>query len=111
MLDPAVFGMLQKIMGPKIGNILNTFIDSAGASIVEMQAAVAAGDVAALLRNAHRQKGAAGQLGAINLHNILEKIENLAEAGDFTGAAALVAPAAEEFARLKEFFATLIPKP
>ena len=110
MLDPAVFGMLQKIMGPKIGNILDTFTGSAGASIAEMQAAVAARDVAALFRLAHRQKGAAGQLGATNLHNIFEKIENLAEAGDFEGAAAQVAPAAEEFARLKEFFATLAPK-
>lgn len=109
MLDPAVFGMLQKIMGPRIGNILNTFIGSAGTSIAEMQVAAAAGDVSTLFRLSHRQKGAAGQLGATKLHNIFEKMENLAEAGDFHGAAELVAPAAEEFARLKEFFATLTP--
>ena len=80
-LDAATLGEL----GPDAGDVLADYIDSLGADLAALQASVAAGDLARVIHEAHRMRGAARIVGALPLANAVGAIELQARAGSAAG--------------------------
>ncbi len=88
-IDAALLARLREALGGAIGLAIQPFLEDMPAYLEEMEQAVAAGDAEALRRAAHAVKGAAGNLGAVQLSAVARSIEELAEA-------ALVSEAGEQ---------------
>jgi signal transduction histidine kinase/CheY-like chemotaxis protein/HPt (histidine-containing phosphotransfer) domain-containing protein len=92
--DPAIIdlSMLAQVLGyqpDKIRNFAQKFLQSAGAGLAELDAALAAGDIGRIRELGHRLKAAARTVGAIGMGELCERMEQLPPAG----------PAAERDAR------------
>jgi HPt (histidine-containing phosphotransfer) domain-containing protein len=82
-LDPA---RVASIAGGDLvfaAELLQTFADSVQHAVVELTPAVAAEDRPALAREAHKLKGAAGNVGAGRLKHLAESLQTAATDADF----------------------------
>jgi HPt (histidine-containing phosphotransfer) domain-containing protein len=82
--------------------ILDYFLEMAPQQLDDLQAAVAAQDVAAVDLQAHSMKGGAANVGALRLSAAARELEMLAKAGTLEGAGELFAAMREEFAALQQ---------
>lgn len=80
--------------------LLDVFLEDAPSRVTAIRAAVAAGDVAALAREAHTYKGAAGVLEAEDVASEAGHLEVLARSGRLDGAVEIVDRLATESAAL-----------
>ena len=90
-LDSAVLAELRSLSGPGedlLADVVAVFREDAPRQIRDVQAALAAGDVTAVQRTAHRLKGTANGVGARAMGHVAAAIESAARAGDVGGAAA-----------------------
>jgi HPt (histidine-containing phosphotransfer) domain-containing protein len=81
--------------------ILGFFMEMAPEQLDDLQAAVEAGDVAAVDLQAHSMKGGAGNVGAVRLAAAAKELEMMAKGGSLDGGAELCATMREEFAALQ----------
>jgi signal transduction histidine kinase/CheY-like chemotaxis protein/HPt (histidine-containing phosphotransfer) domain-containing protein len=96
-VDPAV---LEEITGNDAAlarNLLNDFVQSSRKDLADLHAAIGAADLGTATRAAHRIKGAAGLIGAVDVHRPAAAAEAAARGGD---AQALAAQAGELVAAL-----------
>ena len=80
--------------------LLDVFLEDAPSRVTAMQAAVTAGDVSVLAREAHSYKGAAAVLEATDVVTGAQRLELLARADCLDGAAEIVERLARESAAL-----------
>jgi HPt (histidine-containing phosphotransfer) domain-containing protein len=99
-LDPGALERLLEITGGDlefVDELVDTFIDDAGTQLDALDAAVAAGDIDALVRPAHSLKSNADNVGAVTLRDLSRGLEADGKAGDVPDAAARVAAIRAEF--------------
>jgi HPt (histidine-containing phosphotransfer) domain-containing protein len=82
-----------------VGQLVGTFLDSAGPAHARVEAAVAAGDAKALAQAAHSLKSGAANLGALALSTCYRELEACGREGRVTDAQALLGDARREQAR------------
>jgi PAS domain S-box-containing protein len=89
---------LQALRPALVAQLVSLFREQAPQHVRTIQAAAAQADPAALARAAHTLRGEAGQLGAVELHELCTRIERLARTEGVEAARPLVAalPAAIE---------------
>lgn len=83
-LDPAGLARLLEITGGDqafVDELVDTFIDDAGAQLADLDAAVAAGDTEGLVRPAHSLKSSADNVGAVTLRDLARQLEADARTG------------------------------
>jgi polar amino acid transport system substrate-binding protein len=100
-------GILREIERGDAGmaaSILQVFRNRLAQDLVLIQEQLAAGDVAAVTRVAHKIKGSSGSIGAMSLHTIAAELNSVAQTGDLEQCRALVADL-ERVARI--FLATI----
>jgi signal transduction histidine kinase/DNA-binding response OmpR family regulator/HPt (histidine-containing phosphotransfer) domain-containing protein len=104
--DPAVIDELRGMGRPEddlVGELLSVFLESLDAKLLELSAAVDAGDHARLVAVAHSLRGSSGNLGATTLAQLAAQLENAADAGgDRASIAALVRDLTEEAGRVRD---------
>jgi PAS domain S-box-containing protein len=107
-LDPVDVSVLEALSqlddpgGPSLRDeLIDIFLRDAPLKHAALREALAAGDRAALERVAHALKGASGNLGARPLAQLCARIEASARAGELARAAAEVALAEAELARVR----------
>lgn len=96
IFDPAVIAELRETIGDDeafIADLVRTYADEGGGLLGEMNAAIAAGDPAALVRPAHTMKSSSASIGAMRLSDVCRDIEGAARDGRPDGLAAGVATA------------------
>ncbi len=81
--------------------IIDIFLDDAPARLIDVAAAVQAGDATAAFENAHAVKGSAATLGALRLAELCRQVEAMGRAGDVSGAASVMASVQAEYERVK----------
>jgi HPt (histidine-containing phosphotransfer) domain-containing protein len=87
VLDQKVLTDLREVVEEEFGPILRGFIDHAPTLQGELDAGLAAGDVAALVRPAHSLKSSSANVGAMRLSDLARNLEHAARQGDMEGAA------------------------
>jgi signal transduction histidine kinase/CheY-like chemotaxis protein/HPt (histidine-containing phosphotransfer) domain-containing protein len=87
VLDQKVLTDLREVVEEEFAPILRGFIDHAPVLQGELDAGLAAGDVAALVRPAHSLKSSSANVGAMRLSDLARNLEHAARQGDMEGAA------------------------
>lgn len=59
--------------------LVELFVETGSADFQQLQSALAAADFDQIIRSAHTIKGAAGNLGLMDIHHLAQRIEQLAE--------------------------------
>ena len=93
-----------------LGEIINIFLDEAAMLVADGAAALAAGDLAALGKVAHRLKGASGQMMAEEAQQAAYAVEMAGKAGESDGIEDLWGALTEALDRLRPVLAELIPE-
>jgi signal transduction histidine kinase/CheY-like chemotaxis protein/HPt (histidine-containing phosphotransfer) domain-containing protein len=91
-LDPAVLDALAGGNPGEVRALLDDFLASTALDIAELESAREAGEFAEITRQAHKIKGAARMVGAVELAQSADLLEGAARAGDWP----LVAPLATD---------------
>jgi HPt (histidine-containing phosphotransfer) domain-containing protein len=95
---------LERFGGLKLRAELTTlFLEEAPSRVAKARAAVAAGNLEAIRAMAHTLKSSAGQMGAVRVQYLCERLENSALPLDPTGALSEID---EELARYSDWLAT-----
>lgn len=77
-LDPEILDSIKNLMQDKFSNLVDRYIKTATTYIENAETAFQTRNIQALADAVHPLKASSGNLGAIKLHNISEKIENVA---------------------------------
>lgn len=85
-----------------LAEILGEFVQDAIRLTEAIRKALTQGDAAALAEAAHCLKGSSGNIGALALAGICDKLQSTGEGGDLVTAGPLVARLAEESVRVQE---------
>lgn len=103
-LDPVVLSGLQEVMESEYPKLLDTFLDDSQKRIEALRQS--RGDAKALGRIAHSFKGSSGNLGAVRLAHLCQRLEaESAEAAEAAGdLEALVDQIDLEFALVKPLY-------
>ena len=84
-----------------LGELIDIFLDDTPARMLDLAAAVQAGDPEASMQNAHALKSSCAQLGAMQLSEFCKQVEAMGRAGDVSAAGPVVAAAQAELERVK----------
>ncbi len=88
-LDAAVLAALADSVGGDVefvADLIGTYLDDGAEQVAAIDAAIAAGDAATLVRPAHTLKSASYTVGAMRLGDIARSLEQRGRAGDLAGA-------------------------
>jgi CheY-like chemotaxis protein/HPt (histidine-containing phosphotransfer) domain-containing protein len=108
-LDPAVVDGLTRGNAADARALLGDFLSSTGEDLAVADAARDAGDFDALARQAHKVKGASRIIGALELAQCAEVLEQAARAADWRAAPSLAADMATAAERLRRHVAVRYP--
>ena len=100
--------VLQSLTGgnaAELRALLDDYLASTREDLVGLEAARAAGDLPTLTRQAHKLKGAARTVGALELADAAERLEDTARVGDWTAVLPLAADVATATERLRLYVA------
>ena len=100
-LDPAVLSGLQEVMEGEYPKLLDTFLDDSQKRVEALR--VARGDAKALGRIAHSFKGSSGNLGAVRLAQLCQRLE-VESVGATSDLGALVDQIDHEFALVRPLY-------
>lgn len=108
-LDPApIEGLLELEAGGffSLKEYIELFIEDTGRRVKALQAALAADNAADLRLEAHTIKGSARELGALQLSQLAERLEEAGTAGDLSGCGEDAEGLAAEFAAVRALLQT-----
>jgi HPt (histidine-containing phosphotransfer) domain-containing protein len=108
-LDPSVVDGLTRGNAADARTLLGDFLSSTGEDLAVADAARDAGDLDALARQAHKVKGASRIIGALELAQCAEALEQAARAADWRAAPPLAADMATAAERLRRHVAARYP--
>jgi HPt (histidine-containing phosphotransfer) domain-containing protein len=105
ILDEAVLVALRESVGgdgPFVSDLVETYLSDGRDQLAAIEAAVGAGDAAALVRPAHTLKSASLTVGAMRLGELGRTLEQRGRGEQLDGADALVAEARDEWTQVNE---------
>ena len=100
-LDPATLDALTGGSKAEARLLLDDFLASTAQDLAALEAARGDGELGVLAREAHKLKGAARMIGALELAQVAEGLEAAARGGDWPGVSALGAGVATAAERLR----------
>lgn len=103
-VDRAVYDALVESVGGDrefMAELLQTYFDDAANLLATMHTALAAGNAGEFRRAAHSLKSNSATFGAMALSRMAKGLEEMGKAGTLEGAAAGLAQAEAEYARVK----------
>jgi len=110
VIDRAVFdALLESVGGDQefLADLLQTYFEDSPQLLGAMHAALAAGNVEEFRRAAHSFKSNSKTFGALALSELAKGLEEMGKSGMLEGAAAGIAQAEAEYARVKAALRTL----
>ncbi len=99
VFDDDTLPMLESLLGEDFPDVLETFLDDAPKRLAALEAALAEGDLPGMERAAHTLKGAASNLGAVELTECCAELVRDCRAGSADQAEAQVAAIRAALAR------------
>jgi CheY-like chemotaxis protein/HPt (histidine-containing phosphotransfer) domain-containing protein/anti-sigma regulatory factor (Ser/Thr protein kinase) len=104
-LDPSVLDALTGGNHADVRALLDDFLASTAQDMAELDVARNAGEFVELTRQAHKVKGAARMVGAVEMAQCADQLEGAARAGDWSSVAPLAADLATAAERLRRLVA------
>jgi HPt (histidine-containing phosphotransfer) domain-containing protein len=104
-IDEPTYDALLKMTGDDqafVDDLVDTYLEDAVEQLSALDAAVEAGDAAALTRPAHSLKSSSLNVGALGLGKVSLELEERGRAGQLDGAAERVADAHRQFEAVRE---------
>jgi HPt (histidine-containing phosphotransfer) domain-containing protein len=101
ILDPEALAQLGECGEVCIIEIVNLYLAELTSRLVEMRSAMTRGDAAGLRESAHALKGGSGNVGALGMMALCQKLESAAQIGDFWSAPHLVELIEREAVRVR----------
>jgi HPt (histidine-containing phosphotransfer) domain-containing protein len=101
ILDPQALAQLREFGEDCIVEIVNLYLAELTSRLVEMRSAITRGDAAGLRESAHALKGGCGNVGALGMMTLCQKLESAAQIGEFWSAPHLVDLIAREATRVR----------
>jgi HPt (histidine-containing phosphotransfer) domain-containing protein len=103
--DPAILYKLEKLGGKSlVAKLFDSFLDHTPERVSACLAGIAAGDLSAVGMAVHSLKSSAGNLGAVGLLALCERMEIMSAEGDIAGVASLGGDLEAAYARTVELF-------
>jgi HPt (histidine-containing phosphotransfer) domain-containing protein len=99
-IDEPTYDALLKMTGDDqafVDELIDTYLEDAADQLAALDAALDAGDAAALTRPAHSMKSSSLGVGALELGQVCRELEELGRAGSLDGAAEHVTEAHRQF--------------
>jgi len=105
--DDKPIAMLRRVGRDALARkMIDLFLASAPDRVASIEQSLASGDVVAAGRTAHSLKPSAGQLGAVALQDMCQRIEDAAKAGDTATAGSLLPDLRKELALAVDWLRT-----
>ena len=105
VLDPAVVDSLRQLTLPGepdvLSEVLRLFLDDVPRRVERLKAAWQDGNAAELQRAAHSLKGSSSNIGARQMSDICNQLDERGKAGDLTGTQRLLDSLEEEYGRVE----------
>lgn len=99
-LNREVVGELRELLAENFNELIDRYLLDSKTRFAILEGAIASLDFKTMQYEAHGIKGSSRNMGANQLANILEKIEHLGQGCQLQDAAALLAHAQAEYARV-----------
>ena len=103
-LDPAMFEAIRELAAANgttlVSNVIHAYLADAPGRLACLQGALGAADARALFEAAHALKSGSAYVGARQLAHLCTELETIARSGNLAAAAALLADAEAELARV-----------
>lgn len=109
-LDSVIFDELCCILDDSICEIVQMYFEDTPQALAELHVASDKSDAKALREVAHRLKSSCGNIGAVKLQRISEKIEVIGREGKTIESQSLIALAELEFGRVEEVIREKYPQ-
>ena len=101
ILDPEALAQLRECGEDCIVEIVNLYLAELTSRLVEMRSAITRGDAAGLRESAHALNGGSGNVGALGMMTLCQKLESVAQLGEFGSAPHLVELIEHEATRVR----------
>ena len=75
VIDETVFNEVTSLMGDALSSFLETYLDNSPKLLAAMKEAIPAGDLEAVVHNAHQLKGGSGSIGAMQVFRLAKNLE------------------------------------
>lgn len=108
VLDVLVFGEISDLMGDALGSFIETYLDNSPKLLTGMRNAIPAGDIDAVVHNAHQLKGGSGSIGAMEVFRLAKQLEEEAREGTTDNFAALFLELEAAYAELEKELKTYL---
>jgi len=90
VIDPMVFDEISELMDDAIGDFIETYLENSPMLLNNINQALATGDLETVFSQAHQLRGGSGSIGAMQVFQLSNEIEERARAGESEGLGALV---------------------
>ncbi len=110
VFDDTTLPMLESLLGEDFPNVLETFLDDAPRRLAVLEQALAEGDLPGMERAAHTLKGAASNLGAVELTECCAELVRDCRAGAAPQAEFQVSAIRASLARVEEILRARLEK-
>ena len=111
IIDLSTFRDLKDLMGPDLGDLIDTYTTETRDVIARLRQALAAGDAEAFRRLAHSIKSSSASLGALSFSQQARDLEMVGKSGDLSGAGPGLDALAAGFLHVKENLEALKNEP
>jgi HPt (histidine-containing phosphotransfer) domain-containing protein len=101
ILDPEALAQLREYGEDCIVEVVNLYLTELTSRLLEMRSAITSRDAARLCESAHALKGGSGNVGALGMMGLCEKLEGAAQIGGFGSATHLVELIEHEATRVR----------
>jgi len=75
VIDEAVFDEVAILMGDTLSSFIETYLDNSPKLLAAMKGAIPAGDLEAVVHNAHQLKGGSGSIGGMRVFQLAKELE------------------------------------
>jgi len=101
-LDQIIFDELKELMDGDIGEIVELYINDSREQIAQLKTSVDGGDIDGMVSIAHTLKSSSANLGAMQLADMCEKMENDGRNNSLKNPASLLSDIVNELSRVED---------
>ena len=81
-IDPTIFNEIRDLMDDEIGSFIETYLDNSPGLLSGIEQALSENDLETVFGHAHQLRGGSGSIGAMQVFQLANELEEKARAGE-----------------------------